>query len=364
MRILFHLGHPAHYHLFKNTISALKEDKHEVNILIKKKDVLETLLASSSFEYENILPEGRKDSSLSMILGLFKQTIRMILYCLKNRPTVLIGTSTAIAYTGFILRIPSINVTEDDFDVVPIFSKITYPFATDILTPNVCRMGKWRKKTFFHKSYHELAYLHPNHFIPNENIVSKYISEDQKYFILRFAKLTAHHDFGISGINNEIALKIIDILSPHGKVYITSERELSAELEPYRLQIEPKDIHHLIYSSSMFVGDSQTMAAESAVLGVPSVRFNDFVGKISYLNELERTYNLGYGIRTNEVNKLYSTIEKLIKNENLHKDFQTKREHMLSEKIDYSKFLTWFIGNYPKSREVLRDNLNYQDIFI
>jgi predicted glycosyltransferase len=29
MRILFHLGHPAHFHLFKNVIKSLKENGHQ-----------------------------------------------------------------------------------------------------------------------------------------------------------------------------------------------------------------------------------------------------------------------------------------------------------------------------------------------
>ena len=41
--------------------------------------------------------------------------------------------------------------------------------------------------------------------------------------------------------------------------------------------------------ASLYIGDSQTMAAEAGVLGVPFVRFNDFVGRIGYLRELEGT---------------------------------------------------------------------------
>ena len=57
--------------------------------------------------------------------------------------------------------------------------------------------------------------------------------------------------------------------------------------------------------AKIYFGDSQTMAAESGVLGVPFIRFNDFVGKISYLDELENNYKLGFGINTNNNKKLY-----------------------------------------------------------
>lgn len=55
-------------------------------------------------------------------------------------------------------------------------------------------------------------------------------------------------------------------------------------------------MHHVMAFASLYIGDSQTMAAEAGVLGVPFVRFNDFVGRIGYLRELEDTYELGYGI--------------------------------------------------------------------
>jgi predicted glycosyltransferase len=38
-----------------------------------------------------------------------------------------------------------------------------------------------------------------------------------------------------------------------------------------------------IQSLDLYIGDSQTMAAEAAVLGIPSIRFNSFVGKLVYL---------------------------------------------------------------------------------
>lgn len=55
-------------------------------------------------------------------------------------------------------------------------------------------------------------------------------------------------------------------------------------------------MHHVMAFASLYIGDSQTMAAEAGVLGVPFVRFNDFVGSIGYLRELEDKYELGYGI--------------------------------------------------------------------
>jgi hypothetical protein len=34
----------------------------------------------------------------------------------------------------------------------------------------------------------------------------------------------------------------------------------------------------------------------------------------------------------------------------------TRREQMLRDKIDYAKYLTWFIENYPASAKETKDN--------
>ena len=61
-----------------------------------------------------------------------------------------------------------------------------------------------------------------------------------------------------------------------------------------------------MHTSDLYIGDSQTMAAETAVLGIPSIRFNNFVSKLGYLEELEKTYGLTFGIKQGESKKLLS----------------------------------------------------------
>ena len=360
MRYLIYLGHPAHFHLFKNTIRNLEDKGHIVSVLIKKKDILEDLLDRSGMEYHNILPEGRRDDKLGIALGVLKRDWRLFLFCLANKPDLLMGTSAEIGHVGTLLRIPSVNVNEDDAAVISTFCKISYPWSTYILSPGVCDNGKWEDKSIKYEGYHELAYLHPNHFTPSRDVVESYFQADEPYFLIRFAKLTAHHDTGIKGISNDLAGKIIDILSPRGKVYITSERELAPEFEQYRMVINPLDIHHVMAFASLYIGDSQTMAAEAGVLGTPFVRFNDFVGRIGYLAELEDKYRLGYGIRPDKPEKLLSTIEELVNTEGLTEIFAQRRQKMLDDKIDLAQFMTWFVESYPESVHIMKKNPDFQ----
>ena len=98
--------------------------------------------------------------------------------------------------------------------------------------------------------------------------------------------------------------------------------------------------------ASILIADSQTMSAESAVLGVPFIRFNDFVGEISYCDNLENKYMLGYGIKPKNVDYLFKKLKTLLYMENRAKIFQQRRRNMLKDKIEYSQFLADFIQKF------------------
>ena len=361
MRVLVYMGHPAHFHNYKNVIRKLREDGHKVEIIIKKKDVLQDLLDNSGFSYHNILKEGRGDTKLGILWGSIKRAWRLNAFCSRFHPDILTGTSVENSWIGRFRRIPVININEDDAAVVPSYARLSYPWADVILSPKVCCNGEWESKTIKYNSLHELAYLHPNYFTPNRAIVEKYLSLDIPYFLIRTVRLKALHDAGKKGINTVIAQKVIDILKPYGRIMISSERELEPQFEQYRINIDPLDMHHILAFSSLFIGDSQTMAAEAGVLGVPFVRFNDFVGELSYLNELENDYHLGNGHSTSDVEGFLQSIQNWIESPIL--DREERRKRLLEDKIDFARFLSWFIEEYPHSRKIMMETPDYQYCF-
>ena len=185
MKIVVYMGHPAHFYLYKNSIQNLRNSGHDVEILIKKKDILQLLLDNQGWKYHNILEEGRKNSKFGMFVGMVKRSWRLYKFCSSFSPDLLTGTSVENSFIGKCLNIPIINCNEDDAAVVPLYANLSYPWADVILNPDVCNSGKWDKKAIKYPSYQELAYLHPNHFTPRKEIVEKYgIDTDKKYFIL------------------------------------------------------------------------------------------------------------------------------------------------------------------------------------
>ena len=390
MNVLIQLSHPAHFHLYKIVAKNLIEGGNKVLFVIKSKDILETLLQNAGLPYVNINQHAHRGSKLGILWDMLVRELRIIKLCRKHKIDLITGSTPETAHVSWLLRLHGVNTGEDDAAVISMFIKIAKPFIDGYVAPDPCEMGPVEPNTAHYPGYHELAYLHPNHFTPSREVVEDYgmplkvggdrikVSGEQNpfapYFILRFASLNAHHDSGIKGINTEVAQRLIDILSPHGRIYITSERPLEPQFEQYRIKINPLDMHHVMAFASLYIGDSQTMAAEAGVLGVPFVRFNDFVGRIGYLKELEDVYELGYGVHATTldadsairradgsaqpsgVEELYKRVEQLVAmpSDERYAVFQQRRKKMLSEKIDCAKFLTWFIEKYPQSIEEVR----------
>ena len=360
------ISHPAHFHMFRHTLDNLQRVGHQVVVVIRPKDVLEQLCVNAGIKFYKVKNRPKKWGLFGLGIFLLEKIWEVWSIARREQPDLLIGSDGVLAVVGKLINRPSFECYEDDAEAISLYAKMFFPLYTNVIGPKCCSAWKWENKAIKYPSYHELGYLHPNQFSPDAEIVKQYgIDVTKPYFLIRFAQLTAHHDVGIHGMNTEIAQHVIDMLAPHGTIYITSERALEPQFEQYRIKINPLDMHHVMAFASLYIGDSQTMAAEAGVLGTPFVRFNDFVGRLSYLHELEFPkpdgfikdehvpdtihYNLGYGHKTNDVDGFYSSIQKWLDTPNRKEICADRRKRMLADKIDYAKFLTWFIDNYPQS---------------
>jgi uncharacterized protein len=360
VKILAYLGHPAHFHLLKHSLRILTADGAEVAVLIRKKDILEELLKQSGLEYVNILERRRAGGRIAIVTEMAEREWRMFRFARAFRPDLLVGTSAEIAHVGRLLGKPSIVLNEDDACAVPLFAKAAYPFASTIFSPTVCSAGRWEYKKCGYAGYQKLAYLHPRRFEADPERVRHLYGGRNRFFLLRLVQLTAHHDVGVSGLNPYLVRTLIEKLEPHGRVHISAEGALDPEFEPFRLDLNPLDIHHALYFADLYIGDSQSMAVEAAVLGTPSIRFNDFAGRISVLEELERKYSLTVGIRSSEAQRLFDTVDLYLSDAELRVEWRERRKAMLADKIDVTALLVWLIHDFPSRHRLLQQEPTYQ----
>ena len=131
MSILFDIAHPAHFHLFKNTITELTNNNQKVIITVRNRDILTNLLDHHQLKY-HILSKTRQGFS-GLFLELLLRDIQMFRICRRYKPILLVGSTPNIAHIGRLRGIPSYVFSEDDDAIVPIFSYLTYPFADKII---------------------------------------------------------------------------------------------------------------------------------------------------------------------------------------------------------------------------------------
>lgn len=356
MTVLIDICHPAHVHLYRNVYFELKKRGNKVIVTAKKTKAIVSLLQLYGIDY---LPMGKNTDSL---LGKSFQQVRNFIHfwriISKNKVDVGLHGMT-IAWLSRISKVKSILLDDDDDEVEPLFVKFGHPFADAILSP--ADTPRKSKHKIYVNAYHELAYLHPNRFTPDPSVLADAgVEPGEPYFVLRFNAFKAHHDVGVVGLTIENKRRLVQHLSSKGKVFITTERNIDDEFKPYQLKVSPEKAHSLMYYATMFVGDSQTMTSEAAVLGTPAIRCNTFVGRIHYLEEEEHKYGLTYGFRPENSEAMFQKIDELLTMPNLKEEWQRRRQKLLSEKIDYSAFLTWFIENYPQSHKTMLENPDYQ----
>ena len=342
MNILVDLYHPAHLHLFRNAMKRLEDDGHHICWVTRDKDITVQLLKEYGLHYK-VLTKARK-GLVNLCLELIEHNYKVWREAIRNDIDLMVGTSVSITHAALFCKAKSWVFEEDDANQAKLMTYLSYPFATKIITPDTLAHENHGKKHITYPSYHELAYLHPDNFTPNPAILDEIgVAPGERFFIMRFVSLNASHDFAVKGLTYEAKKRILGTLLGYGKVFITSEHELTSDFEPYRIRVAPHKMHDLLNYSALCVGDSQTMSIEAAVLGVPSLRCNSFVGQLSLLKELDHKYEMTYGFLPDQVDGLVAKIDELLSNDDLPRLWAEKRERFLADKIDMTKWLVDYI---------------------
>lgn len=357
MRILIDIGHPAHVHLFKYIYSELIKNGHTLFVSVRDIPIAKHLLKVYEMPFIDLGP--KRDSKIGKAITVILQDFKLYSFVKKNKIDIGLSSGIVLAHISKLTKMKSVMFDDDDDKAEPLVVKYGHPFADVVFTPSP--ISRESKKSISYLGTHELAYLHPNRFIPDRSVIEKIgIKKDDKYFLLRFVAFKGHHDGGHYGINIEQKRKIIQLLLKYGKVFITSERAIEPELEKYRLPVMPEEIHSLMYYSSLFIGDSQSMISEAAIMGVPALKCNTFAGQLSVPNELEQKYGLCYAYHPNDFDQFYKHIQRILEDNNVKKEWLEKQKRFFEDKIDVTAFLVWFIENYPQSEDIMRKNPDYQ----
>ena len=356
MNILIDIGHPAHVHVTKSFAHEMEAKGHHVLFTCRQKEFIIQLLKAEGFQYVSF---GHKyTTTLKKLWGMVKFDGKMLATSLNFKPDIFVSAgSMYAAQVSAILRKPHICI-EDTYNMEQVM--LYRPFTDLILTGDYEHPVMSATKEFRMAGYNELAYLYPHRFTPDANVLRELgVSDGEKYVIVRFVAWNASHDLGHKGISLENKMKAVKEFTKYGKVFISSEGELPPELTAYKLPTHPSRIHDVLAYASLVFGESSTMAEEAAMLGVPSVYMNN--ASTFYTQHLEKDYQLMYNLTESEEDQQKAIqIGTDILNQKDSKVWKERRDKMLRDRIDVTAFLCWLVSNYPKSKEILKENPNYQ----
>jgi predicted glycosyltransferase len=343
MRILVDITHPAHVHFFRNAIDIWREHDHEVLMTSREKDITTQLL--DEYGYKHSCLSTARRGALGLALELIEHEVKLLRLGRRFQPDVLLEIGgTFIVYAARLLGAPALVFY--DTEIARVSNAITYPFADAICTPS-CYAGDLGRKHVRYDGYQELAYLHPNQFVPDDRVLGELgLSVEEPFTVVRFVGWTSGHDVGLRGFSPDGKKALIDRLTQFGKVVISSELPLSGEMEKYRMRLSPTKIHHLLSFSTLYIGESATMASESAVLGTPFILVSP-VGR-GYTDEQEKEYGLGYTISPDQEEQAIDLAVELTQRENLQDEWQAKRRRLLQDRIDVTAWMVDFVERYPQ----------------
>jgi uncharacterized protein len=338
MRVLVEVLHPAHVHVFRNAIHVWRTRGDEVLVLSREKEVANELLRAYDIPFESISALGR--GKLSLMSEMVVRDVRMLRRALSFRPDVLVGVmGVTIAQVGLAIRRPAIVFY--DTENAKLTNSFVYPLAHSVCTPD-CYEGKVRGKHVVYPSYHELAYLHPDRFTPDPNVVREAgVDPFSPFFLVRFVSWQASHDVGEQGFDLGMKRRLVESLSKYGRVLISSEGELPSEFEALRFRAPPERMHHFIAFAKMLVGESATMASEAAVLGVPAFYIAD-TGR-GYTNHEQAHYGLVWNFKRAEAALALQKVEELLNLPDLTESMQKARTKLLAERIDLTSWMIQYV---------------------
>lgn len=364
MNILFVSGHPAQVHNFRNVRAELIKRGHNVFWLTTPKDIATNLLDIYGIPYQMLHKPNK--GIVSKAWTLLRNVLWEMRYLRRNKIEVAI--TRTCPYTTIAAKLCGVkHIIIDDTEHAAEQVKVLSNRADAIVVPE-CFWFQLRKDELRFPGNIELHYLHPKRFTPKPVWDLLGIEPQTRFAIVRFVKWDAWHDTQlVGGFTLDQKRELIARLQQHMRVFISSESELPADLEPYRIQIPIERMHDVQAAAALFVGESATMASESVCLGTPAI-YIDEVGR-GYTDEEARegllwmfrpVANRG-ALKPGEPAWISGGVKECIdKAEELasaafdREAYEKRHKAWLATKIDCTAFLTWFVEKYPNSVEEVR----------
>jgi len=268
----------------------------------------------------------------------------------RFKPDVILTRSPAGVHAGRLTRTPVMYDT-DDGHVAGFLYYVAGPLADIIASPTATEKdyGKQHRR---YQGYKELFYLHPSRFTPDPAIRAELgLQPTERFHVLRLTAFTASHDVSEAGMSRPQIDRVIDKMSNTGRVLISSEMDLPADLADRRIRSAADRFHHVLAAADLVVGDSQTVCSEAGVIGTPSLRFNTWAGRHPYQVELEERWGLTKAFLLSDEDAFFAELDRMIADlpavQALHDDGRRRMLEWCGDPVDDLTEWTYELAGRP-----------------
>lgn len=278
MNILFELNHPRHYYQFQVIKRILKQRGHKTYIAATDRGLLIEILNETEEEYV-LLKHTSSGNRAIKFLAYAKRFYSYSVILRQLKINVLFSKASVSAFFTK-LTVPSLKaIIYPDSEVVWLTNNFVRHFSDLIFIPDVFPLSWPLNKVVRVKGTCENCYLDPRYFQPEHINPAEFgYSSGSRFVFFRFVAWKANHDIGQYGFSSAERIDIIDLFVKSGYTPLISfEGEPDFELKQFVNRFPKSKIRSVLSICEYYVGDSQSMASEAALLGVKSFRYNSWV---------------------------------------------------------------------------------------
>jgi uncharacterized protein len=337
VKILIAISHPSHANFFKEAARILKRDGNEVIISTLDRGRLVQIVDKEYAGFSRIVAGKHKGSRFSIILNVnIFRFFKFLKICYSN--DIDLGMSVGSFTLGAALKLlykPNIQFDDDPERKANIFlEKLT---SSKVYFPPVIPPGK---KINIFNALKEWSHLSPDYFTPDETFLKEYGLKPKEYILVRDISTGS---LNYMGQDPDIILNMAKTLPKNFKIILSLETKSDFNKYPddWIILNEPvMDFYSLIYYSKLVLSSGDSMARESAMLGVPGI----YCG-FRKMKANEILINKGMVFHSKPA-EIIEYVTKIINNEISLKNQEEFRKELMSEWEDVTGLIVKIAGEY------------------
>ncbi len=268
MNILFDINHPVDVNFFKNSMDILHQNGHSIHIIFRGRGKLEKILRYELSQFSITMIGTHKKGFINKVTSQLQRDYKIIPFIKKNKIDLVVCFGATAAISTWYCRKPYLAF-DDDFEYKIPFYHANW-FSTKHIYPDTITF--FNSKTVKYHGFKELAYLHPKYLSVSDEVLNAYSVKPNEYiFVREISNVSLNYKE-----NNTILNQLIEVVQKKGLTLLISleNKDLHEFYTSKGCKVleEPvEDIYSLMYFALYAISSGDTVARETALLGIPTI---------------------------------------------------------------------------------------------